>query len=465
LTPTTVPAEVEGALPVGAWIVGGAVRDEVLGRDVVDVDVVVAGDPEAVAAAVRATVGNSAMFSLSDAFGAWRVVDHDHSWQIDISPLAGESIGEDLSRRDLTVNAIAREVGSQELIDPFDGRRDLGAKVLRAVGSTSFTDDPLRVLRLVRIAGELGFEVEPATLELARDASPQLSTVSGERQFMEFGRIIGGGESLAGIRLMDALGALEAVLPELTQLRGIGQSSYHHLDCFEHTLMVLEQVLMLEENPDVLGDSGSDAAAVLSGEIADGLRRWDAVRLGALLHDIAKSSTRFEYSGGRIGFPDHQIVGVEVTSRILARLQTSARLSSAVQGMVRHHMDAGFMTHRDPVSARDIEGYLVSTEPVSVDVTVLSAADRLATRGRRSDEAIPRHMGLCEKLLRAAVEREKKGTDPALIRGDDLASALGIQQGPKVGELLAELAAAQYAGEISTEEEAVAHAQRYLASQ
>lgn len=128
-------------------------------------------------------------------------------------------------------------------------------------------------------------------------------------------------------------------------------------------------------------------------------------------------------------------------------------------------MDAGFMTHHEPVSARDIEGYLVSTEPVSVDVTVLSAADRLATRGRRSDEAIPRHMGLCEKLLRAAVEREKKGTDPALIRGDDLASALGIEQGPQVGVLLAELAAAQYAGEICTEEEAVAHAQRFLASQ
>ncbi|MCX6394240.1 MAG: HD domain-containing protein [Solirubrobacterales bacterium] len=460
-----MPTEVEGALPDGAWIVGGAVRDEILGRDVVDIDAVVSGDPEAVASGVRKAVGNSAMFSLNDAFGAWRVVDHDHRWQVDVSPLAGTTISEDLAHRDLTVNAIAREVGSQELIDPFDGRRDLDAKVLRAVGSTSFTDDPLRVLRLVRIAGELGFEVEPATLELARDASPQLPAVSGERQFMEFGRIIGGGESLAGIRLMDDLGALEAVLPELTQLRGIGQSSYHHLDCFEHTLMVLEQSLMLEDSPDLLGESGLEVAALLNGDIGDGLRRWDAVRLGALLHDIAKSTTRVEYSGGRIGFPDHQIVGMAVTAEILARLRTSTRLSSAVQAMVRHHMDAGFMTHHEPVSARDIEGYLVSTEPVSVDVTVLSAADRLATRGRRSDEAIPRHMGLCEKLLRAAVEREKKGTDPALIRGDDLASALGIEQGPQVGVLLAELAAAQYAGEICTEEEAVAHAQRFLASQ
>ncbi|CAB4874094.1 MAG: HD domain-containing protein [Actinobacteria bacterium] len=465
MSSTTVPVEVEGALPVGAWIVGGAVRDEILGRDVIDVDVAVTGDPEVAAAALRETVGNSAMFSLSDAFGAWRVVDHDRRWQVDISPLGGATISDDLSHRDLTVNAIAREVGSQELIDPFGGRKDLEAKVLRAVGPAAFSEDPLRVLRLVRIAGELGFEVESATLDMASAASPDISGVSGERQLMEFGRIIGGADPLTGLRLMDAVGALEAVLPELTQLRGIGQSRYHHLDCFDHTLMVLEQVLLLEESPDVLGDAGPDAAALLSGEMGDGLRRWDAVRLGALLHDIAKSSTRVEYSGGRIGFPDHHIVGTEMTADILARLRTSTRLSSAVQAMVKHHMDAGFMTHHEPVSARDIEGYLVSTEPVSVDVTVLSAADRLATRGRRSDEAIPRHIGLCEKLLGAAVVRERQGTPPPLIRGDDLAAALGIPQGPQVGVLLVELAAAQYAGEISTSEEAVAHAQRFLAGQ
>jgi poly(A) polymerase len=141
-----------------AWLVGGAIRDRVLGRSTVDLDVMVDGDPAEAANAVANAAGRAACFALSEDFGAWRVVARDSSWQLDVEPLRGGSVEADLGLRDFTVNAIAEPIEGGAPIDPLGGLADLAARRLRMVGPGAFADDPLRVLRLVRVAAELGLE-------------------------------------------------------------------------------------------------------------------------------------------------------------------------------------------------------------------------------------------------------------------------------------------------------------------
>jgi putative nucleotidyltransferase with HDIG domain len=267
---------------------------------------------------------------------------------------------------------------------------------------------------------------------------------------------------LDGLRQMDALGLTEAVLPELAALQGVAQGVYHHLDVHDHTLAVLEAVLELERDPAPLGPDAAGAVAVLAEPLADELTRGHALRLGALLHDIAKPGTRHTFPTGKVGFPGHDALGAQMSREILARLRTSERLRAHVAALTRGHLRLGFLVHEQPLSRRAVYGYLQATDPVSVDVTVLSVADRLATRGRKADEAIAKHLDLAAMLLGEALAARAAGPEPPLVRGDDLAQALGIRAGPELGRALAELEAARFAGEVATREQAIEHARGFL---
>lgn len=461
--PAAVPEAILEGLPADGWIVGGAIRDGLLGRQFGDVDVIVPGSPERAARAFAERVGGCAVFGLNDQFGAWRVIHHSERWQADFTPLVGESLEQDLAARDFTVNAIARPVAGGDPVDPCGGIADLQARTLRAVGPSSFSSDPLRVMRMTRLEMELGFRADPGTATLAAESAARLAEIAGERAFTEFSRILSGDDPVEGIRRLDASGALAAIIPELPRLKGVEQSDYHHLDCWEHTLLVVEEVVRLESNPARLGPAGPAACRLLTEELADGLERRHALRIAALLHDVAKPETRTVHENGRVGFPDHDRAGERISGEILARFKTSAKLAGAVRAEVLDHLTAGFMTHRDDFSARDEWEYLERTAPVSVDVTVLSVADRLATLGRKSEEAVSRHLALTDRLLAAAVRLEQDGLPAPLIRGDALAVELGIDQGPILGELLGEIAAARYAGEVEDAKGAVELAAAVLA--
>jgi poly(A) polymerase len=441
-----------------AWLVGGALRDRSLGRATDDVDVVVDGDAAAAARRVARAAGGPA-FPLSDAFGAWRVLAPDRGWRVDLTPMRGGSLEADLGLRDFTINAMAEPLGGGGLVDPFGGAGDLAARRLRMVGPGAFADDPLRTLRVARLACELGLEVEAATLAAARAHAGGLGGVAGERVFAELRRLLAAQEALAGLRLMDELGATAAVLPELDLLRGVEQSPYHHLDVREHTLAVLAQVIEIERDPGpALGKHAQAAAALLAEPLADELTRGQALRLGALLHDIAKPATRAVTREGRITFIGHDREGAAMARAVLERLRASERLRAHVAALARHHLRLGFLVHERPLSRRQVWSYLTETGPVAVDVTILSIADRLATRGRKADEAIASHLELADRMLGEALAHRAAPRATPLVRGDELAATLGIATGPALGRLLAELEAARFAGEVSTREEAIAHA-------
>ncbi|MFZ0088941.1 MAG: HD domain-containing protein [Solirubrobacteraceae bacterium] len=444
-----------------AWLVGGAVRDRALGRATADFDVAVVAPAGEVARALGRAASGFA-FELSEAFGSWRVVARDRTWQLDLLPLDGETIEDDLARRDFTVNAIARSLHDEGYVDPFGGLEDLRHRRLRVVAPDAFERDALRTLRLARLACELHFMVEPATLALARASSPALTSIAAERVFAELRRIVCASRALDGLELMDRIGATDAVAPELTALHGVEQSRYHHLDVLGHTRAVLAETIALEREPERL--AGADAGAlqaVMNTRLANELTRAQALRFGALLHDIAKPQTRAVTIQGRITFMGHDEAGARLSAEILGRLRASERLREHVAALTRHHLRLGFLVHAMPLPRRTVYEYLHATAPVAVDVTVLSVADRLATRGDNADVAIAKHLALARELIGEALAWAADPPRPPL-RGDELARALGIQPGPVVGDLLAELEAASFSGEVSTREEAIDRARQLI---
>jgi len=455
-----------------AWFVGGVVRDELLGRRIADVDVALDGDVRAAAGAVAAAAGpGAARFELSGPFRTWRVVGPAHAWQVDISALRGGSIDADLRMRDLTINAMGRPVGSEVVLDPTGGRDDLDNRVARVVSEQALRDDPLRTLRVARFACELDLTVDADTARLTAAHAGGLDRIAGERLFAELKRIIAAPRIRAGLALMDELGLTVHALPELSALAGVEQNRYHHADVLGHTLEVLDQVLAIEDDPAVTfgADRAGEVLALLAEPLADGLTRGDALRLGALLHDAAKPQTRAVGDDGEtLGFPRHDVEGAALVRGLFGRLRTSEALRAHVAALTRWHLKLGFLVHeRDELGVlprRAVYRYLVQTEPVEVDVTLLSTADRLATRGRKADESIAKHVALARQMLGDALDWRAGRTRPTpLLRGDELARELGIAPGPVVGELLDELAAARFAGEIGDRQEALAAARTLLA--
>ncbi|HEX3511467.1 MAG TPA: HD domain-containing protein [Solirubrobacteraceae bacterium] len=455
-----------------AWLVGGAVRDRALGRSVTDLDVVVDGDPAIAARSVARAAGRAACFELSHEFGAWRVVARDHSWQVDVEPLRGGDLAADLGLRDFTVNAIAEPLGGGDPIDPLGGLRDLADGRLRMAGRAAFSSDPLRVLRLVRTVVELGLEPDAQALAAAREHAAALRGVAAERVFAELNRILAGDRAVAGLELMAQIGAGAAVLPELEEIRGVAQSRYHHLDVHGHTLEVLERVVEITRpggpsSPEllaVLGGRWAEIEALLDEPFAHDLTRGHALRWGALLHDAAKLRTREERGlEGRVTFIGHDVAGAELAREVIGRLRGSERLAAHVAALVRHHLRLGFLVHEpQPLSPRKTYAYLRACDPVEVDVTVLSIADRLATRGANAEEAIAAHLDLAGRMLDAALRWRAEGPPEPLIRGDELARELGVATGPVIGQLLESIAEGRYTGELQDREDALAHARSQL---
>jgi poly(A) polymerase len=478
-----------------AWLVGGAVRDGLLGRQTADADVVVAGDPAQAARAVAGAAPRAACFALSEEFGSWRVVARDRAWQVDVEPLRGGAIEADLELRDFTVNAIAQPLAGGAPVDPLGGIEDLRARRLRMSRAAAFAEDPLRVLRLVRLALELDLRADTDTLRAANANAAALGSVSAERVFAELRRIVASEHVRHGLEMMSSLGAAAAVLPELEALRGVEQNRFHHLDVYGHTLEVLDRMVELTsiargagppasarladgqrstqaatpegvELATWLGEHRVATGALLSEPLADELTRGEALRWGALLHDAAKPLTRaVRPQDGRVTFIGHDAQGAELARAILERLRASERLRGHVAALVRQHLRLGFLVHEPrPLPRRMLFTYLRVCSPVEVDVTLLSVADRLATRGERSRESVQAHLALAHDVLGAALRWRAEGPPKQLLRGDELARELGIETGPRVGVLLDALAAAQYAGEVTGRAQALTYARTLLRS-
>ncbi|CAN5577610.1 CCA tRNA nucleotidyltransferase [soil metagenome] len=440
-----------------AWIVGGAIRDALLGEPVVDLDLAVPEGTERDAARAIARGAGGFAFPLSERHRTWRATAAEETWHADVTALRGETIEEDLRARDFAINAVAVPLAGGEPIDPLGGVVDAEGRVLRAASGGAFDQDSLWLLPSALLPPRHRLEVEPETVRMARAAAGRASDAAGERQFAELRAIVTGPDPLRGLALMDELAITGVILPELEGLRGVAQTANHHLDVHAHTLTVLELLLEIEADlPRYAGDAAEGMAELLAEPLSDEIDRAGALRFGALLHDIGKPATRAMHEG-RVTFIGHDSAGAEAIAGICKRLRTSTRLSEHLQGLARHHLRLGFMVHERPLSRRAVYSYLRATDPVSADVTLLTAADRMAGRGEgplASDEMITAHLDLVREMLPEAIAWRRDPPSPPLD-GNELAAEIGLTPGPRMGEILEELRAATYAGELADRSAAI----------
>ena len=459
-----------------AWVAGGAVRDALLGRDPVDLDLAVDVDDVADLARAVAKEAGAAAVALDAERGIHRIVSRDDGSAVDLT-LAAEGIGPDLLRRDFTINAMALPLqlwpnaAPPLVVDPTGGLEDLWAKRLRAVSEAGLAEDPVRMVRAVRLCAELGLEVEPQTAAWTAAASERIASSAPERVRYELVRLMRPPGAARHLRLLDSLGLLTRIIPELEAARETTQPKEHYWDVLEHSIEAVSKVqgvlrvepLDPEPEPAVPWEARDDDYA--AEPVGGGRTRADALRLAALLHDVAKPACKTVEEDGRIRFLGHAKEGAVMTEQVMERLRFSNRERRLVAAMVREHLRPGMIT-RDPAgpSRRALHRYFRDAGDAAVDTLYLSFADYLAARGPRFDPADwAAYAERIHGILVAYYSRESEAPAPRLVDGHDLMGALGLEPGPIVGRLMETLREAQAAGEIETRPQAIALAGKLLA--
>lgn len=460
----------------GAYLVGGAVRDLITGRIPRDLDVVTLRDPGEASVSISTALGGHA-FPLDEARGQHRVVLSGGAVEeVDVSQIS--NLHEDLARRDYTIDALAAELlpdGSLgPIIDDCGGHADLRAHIVRMVRPENLSEDPLRLLRAVRLATELQFEVEPETAQAIRRLAPRLGETAGERQRDELVRICSTPRAAQGVRLADALGLLDVLLPELTPARGVEQPKNHHYyDVFEHSVQALAALdEMLHEvetaterpwlGPDFRqGMEGFDVSAYLA-EGTGSASRLVLLKLAGLLHDVSKPETKALQPDGRIRFLGHPEQGAFKAQAICERLRFSNREARFVSLLVEEHLRPTMLAQRgEPPSHRAIYRFLRDLGDAMPACLILSLADAAAATGPRLQRERWRgHVAYCRYVLYEAsrIDSPEQGARQRLVDGNDLISELGLEPGPALGLLLSQLDEAQAVGEIETRAEAIDYA-------
>jgi tRNA nucleotidyltransferase/poly(A) polymerase len=438
------------------WLVGGCLRDELLGRRVRDVDIAVDGRPQPLARAL-ADHFKGGVYATSDFFGTWRVVVGD--LHIDVAALRGGPFGDppdpatralrleaDLRGRDVTVNALARPLDGDEIFDPLSGLSDLAAGRLRLCSPASLDDDPLRVLRLARLARVFDLVPDAAATEAAFRAAPGLARVSGERVRDELCVLLAARQASIALRDLAVWGALAVVLPEVDRLRGVQQNPYHHLDVFEHTLEALTYVV------GVVAQLGGRRFLATPEEAGlPGVEPLVPVSWAVLLHDIGKPIVRVVDEQGRVIFWHHDETGRQMCADIGRRFNFSNRFVEYVGTLVRQHLRLGFLAREQPLSRRALARYRRDVSPWVFESVVVSLCDRLATRGEKTSlTSMARHY----RLARTVWSGVSKLPAPQLLSGGDVMELLGLEPGPAVGRALDALEEEIEAGEVTDADEA-----------
>ncbi len=454
-----------------AYLVGGFIRDWLLGRETVDIDITIRGECQDMATEVaRAMEGK--LFLLDDVNNVFRVVvDRDgKQWHIDFTSFSGD-IEDDLARRDFTVNAMA--VGLQEfisngvgeIVDPFSGRADLIAKVIRAVSPDTFEKDAARLLRAVRLTHELKFGIEPNTEALIGKNSKLVASVAGERIREELLRMMVLPGSADLLKYMDSLSLLSQIFPEVEWMKNVEQPKEHYWDVFQHSVETVAAVeFLLRESPwkygsDILLDQvpwSDELKAHFDTGVSGGSTRRLLLKLGGLLHDVAKPATKTVDQTGRVRFIGHTKQGAVMVASALERLRFSNREVRLVEKLVYNHLRPVQMASDGPPTSRAIYRFFRDTEGAGVDVLFLALADFLATQGPRLDvEEWKRHNQLVGYILNEYSKQQKTMLPVKLVDGNDLMAIFALRPGRLIGELLAEVREAQAAGDVTTREEAI----------
>ena len=403
-----------------AYLVGGCVRDMIAGIEPKDWDITTSARPEQIQELFPEHVyennfGTVAVKTESEdpklkivEVTTFRIEgkysDKRHPDEVKFA----DKVEDDLSRRDFTVNAMAYDIDANEVIDPYGGREDLDAKVLRTVGDPNkrFEEDALRLMRAVRFAAEFGFTIEEYTEQALQKNAGLLEMIAKERIRDEFVKVIMTAKAMEGVEELERTGLLRFVMPELRDGIGVGQNEHHIYSVWEHNLKSLEYAVK------------KDYAL--------------EIRLAALLHDVGKPRTKAG-NGKTSTFYNHEMAGARIAARMLDRLHVPKHIAESIIHLIRYHM---FYYNVGEVSAAGVRRFLARVGPESIDDLIkVREADRI---GSGVPKAVPyklRHL----LFMIEKVKRDPISPKMLKINGEEIMELLGIKPGPKVGKILAVL--------------------------
>lgn len=471
---------------IQAYIVGGFLRDLILARDTADIDIALKADALEVAPKVATHLGGK-FVPLDKINRVGRVIllrlevpSGTGQWQIDFSTIE-DGVEKDLGRRDFTIDAMAisldriiKGTETDEIIDPFNGLKDIKGKVIRAISDTVFKEDSARLLRAVRLSAELDFNISQETEALIRQNSHLITNVAGERVREELLKLLATTDTGQLSLYLDELGLVKALIPELNEAKGIEQPREHQWDVFNHSVKTVDAIdFILRKGSwqytgkDVLDyvPWSAELAEHFELKVSGGSTRRLLLKLAALLHDIAKPQTKMVNADGRIRFFGHPRQGAPIAASILERFRFSTKEVKLVTAIVCHHLRPVQISHGELPTHRAIYRYFRDTGDAAIDTLFFSLADHLATRGKNLNILDwQEHASLVDYVLTQLFKEESVVVPAKLINGNDLMKNFNLAPGPKIGELLEAIREAQACQEVTTREEALAYISNYLLS-
>lgn len=439
------------------YVVGGTVRDFYLGLKSYDRDIIVE-DMDAKDFALKLNqLFDSAFVPLDETNKIYRVVlhereDENHQSMIDVTNPAGDSVESDLRRRDLTINAIAINIHTGEVLDLFGGTADIQNKTLNYIEEINFVDDPLRLLRVYRFQALLDFELTPETISVICKYTDLIHKPAKERINYELMKLFSGNYTYIALLNMNRTWLLEEIFPVVKELKQIPPNTHHHLDLFNHSLETVRQIQILYDN------SEERVQAHLNKVEFGGFSRLAHLKLAGFLHDIGKFSTwTIDAETGRHRFIKHDDIGAKLVKPLLKKLCFSNKQIDYISEMIKNHIYPSQLMCDPDVNEKAMMRYLRKLEDNVIDNIILAKADRLSARGEViTDEIVENNLNNLDKLLDFYFNSiENLKPLPKLLDGNDVMELLHIKQGKNLGIILSALKEAQLNGDVNTRENAI----------
>ncbi len=440
------------------YAVGGTVRDYYMGKTPLDRDLIVTDlDAKDFALKIHDELFNSAFVPLDEQNKIYRIVLKDsadkHSPEmIDVTNPIENSLERDLMRRDLTINSIAVNIRSGEVLDLCGGIADIKNKCLNYIDEQNFVDDPLRLLRVYRFQASLGFELSPETIDAICRFAHLINKPAKERVLYELMKLFDGKFSAKALLNMNKTWLLEEIFPVVIELKQVPPNSHHHLDLLHHSIETVKQIQLLYD------DAGEPIKNHLNRVDFGGFSRLAHLKLAAFLHDIGKFSTwTIDKDTGRHRFIKHDDAGAKLVKPILKDLSCSNKQICYVADMIKNHIYPSCLMQEPNVNEKAMFRYLRKLGDNVIDNIILAKADRLSARGPLiTDEIIMQNLSNLDRLLELYFNSlDELKPLPKLLDGNEVIDILHIKQGPLLGKILNALHDAQLNGDVKSKEQAV----------
>lgn len=442
----------EHAQNLDIYLVGGTLRDFYFDKENFDKDIIVDKiDAEDFAKNLAQSL-NATFISLDDENKIYRLVLEDKQNYIDIANPIGETIQEDLNRRDLTINAIAVNLKTFEILDLNNGINDLKSKKIRHINEQNFIDDPLRLLRTYRFQAMLGFEVDNELIKIIKKHAEKIHKSAIERINYELLKLFSGKYTAQTLLEMDKTGLLAEILPVSKNLKKVPPNPHHHLNLFLHSVEVVKRIQEIYEKSNI------EVKEHLEKIDFGGTTRLSHLKLAGFLHDIGKPDTwTIEEGTGKHRFIKHDDLGSKMGQNLLKSAKFSKKQIDYISKMIKFHIYPSHVVSAPEINDKIYMRFIRKMENDVIDIITLAMADRLSARGIEiTDEIVEKNINNLKSLLNFYLDnKDTLKPLPKLLSGEEIMDLLNIKPSKELGEIINSLKEAQLSGDVNTKKEAL----------